>query len=219
MLSPCFKEKARKMEHWAAIISALGVIITTTLTIWVKATQNRRDKMTDLKIDEMRRAGEEKWRKRNTNSSVVFGELWNVLYALKADRVYVIQPHPLGNEMLLTIQYEVKRKGVEAMKPQVQGLKMSEIACFTSLLGKELYLCYTDIDKQVEDKYAKSLLSSCGTTAVAIKRLSDSRHEWVGSLCAEFTHGTALSCDTARDVLHSCATNIQYILPEVVEVA
>lgn len=205
------------MGEWAAIISALGVIITTALTAWLKATQNRRDKMTDLKIDEMKREGEERWRKRNTNSSIVFGELWNVLYELKADRVYVIQPHPLGNEMMLTIQYEVKRKGVEEMRPQVQGLRMSEMARFTALLGKELYLCYTDIDKQVEDKYAKSLLSSCGTQAVAIKRLSDSRHDWVGSLCAEFTHKADMSCNVVRSSLHNCATNIQYILPEVVD--
>lgn len=205
------------MGDLAAIISAIGVIITTVLTIWVKATQNRRDKMTDFKIENMKREGEERWRKRNTNSSIVFGELWNVLYELKADRVYIIQPHPLGNEMMLTIQYEVKRKGVEEMRPQVQGLKMSEMARFTALLGKDLYLCYTDIDKQVEDKYAKSLLSSCGTQAVAIKRLSDSRHDWVGSLCAEFTHKSGMSCDVARAALHNCATNIQYILPEVVE--
>lgn len=205
------------MGELAAIISAIGVIITTVLTTWVKATQNRRDKITDLKIEEMKRAGEERWRKRNTNTSIVFGELWNVLYELKADRVYIIQPHPLGNEMMLTIQYEVKRKKVDEMRPQVQGLKMSEMARFTALLGKELYLCYTDIDKQVEDKYAKSLLLRCGTQSVAIKRLSDNKHDWVGSLCADFKHKADMNCEAVRSTLHNCATNIQYILPEIVD--
>ena len=49
-----------------------------------------------------------------------------------ADRVYIVQPHPLGNESFVSIYYEVKRKGVEPMKPHVSNLHISDIAKFAS---------------------------------------------------------------------------------------
>ena len=75
----------------------------------------------------------------------------------------------------------------------------------------------TDIDAQVEDRYAKSLLSACGTSQVIIKRLSDNTHDWVGSIFCEFTHGREVEPDTARVILHQAALNIQYILPKFID--
>ena len=41
---------------------------------------------------------------------LIFGELWDVLHETEASRVYIIQPHPLGHEELLTIAFEVKKR-------------------------------------------------------------------------------------------------------------
>lgn len=202
------------MEYLSAIISAIGVIITGCLGLWVKYNQSTKDKLTDLKIEQFKKEQEAKSKRRTDNSSIVYGELWNILHELDADRVYIVQPHPLGNESLLSIYYEVKRKGVEPMKPHVQNLRIAEVAKFSSEMVKNLFMYITDIDNQVQDKYAKSILSSYGCEAAVIKRLNDSTHDWIGSIFCEFTRPMSVSEDEARDIMHRGAMNIQYILPE-----
>ena len=115
---------------------------------------------------------------------------------------------------MLSIYYEVKRKGVEGMKEMIHDLKMSEVARFSADLSKNLFMYITNIDEQVNDKYAKALLSSCGCVQVAIKRMSDNKHDWVGSIFCEFTHPMNVTQEETQAVLHEAAVDIQYILPE-----
>ena len=114
------------MEYIPAIISAIGTI----LVAWFAYNQKTKDKMTDLKIEQIRTNNEMKQRRRANNSAIVHGELWEALHELHADRVYIVQPHPLGNESMISIYFESKRKGVESMKPTIQDLKMSEVDVF-----------------------------------------------------------------------------------------
>lgn len=201
------------MENIPAIISAIGVIIAA----WFSYNQYAKNKLTDLKVEQLQRENETKRKRRSDNSALVHGELWEVLHELKADRVYIVQPHPLGNESMISIYFESKRKGVESMKPRIQNLKMCDLAKFCSDLTKNLFMFINNIDEQVGDRYAKSLLSSCGTEQVIIKRLSDNSHDWVGSIFCEFTHGVKIQEDEARAILHEAALNIQYILPEYID--
>lgn len=198
------------MEYLAPIISAIGTIIVA----WFAYNQQTKDKMTDLKIQKAQQEARIKSRRRADNSSLVYGELWNILYELKADRVYIVQPHPLGNESMLSIYYEVGRKGVSPMKPHVQQLQIKDVAKFSSNLVKTLFMYITDIDEQVSDKYAKALLSSYGCQNAIVKRLSDNHNDWNGSIFCEFLSPMTVLEDEAREILHNAATNIQYILPE-----
>ena len=198
------------MEYIPAIISAIGTIVAA----WFAYNQYSKNKMTDLKIEEYKQTEERKNKRRADNSSLVYGELWNVLHELNADRVYIVQPHPLGNESLLSIYFEVKRKGIESMKPHVQNLPISDVAKFSSELVRNLFMYITDIDEQVTDKYAKSILSSCGCETAIVKRLNDNTHDWVGSIFCEFTSPISVTEEEAREALHVAAMNIQYLLPE-----
>lgn len=198
------------MEYLPAIISAIGTIIAA----WFAYNQYAKNKFTDLKIEKFKKDEEIKSIRRADNSSIVYGELWGVLHELDADRVYIVQPHPLGNESLLSIYYEVKRKGVEPMKPHVQNLRIADVAKFSSDMVKNPFMYITDIDTQVQDKYAKSILSSYGCEAAVVKRLNDNKHDWVGSIFCEFTRPIHVSEDEAREIMHRCAMNIQYLLPE-----
>ena len=200
----------RLMEYLPAIISAIGTIIAA----WFAYNQYTKNKLTDLKIEKFRQDEEIKSIRRADNSSIVYGELWNILHELDADRVYIVQPHPLENESLLSIYYEVKRKGVEPMKPHVQNLRIADVAKFSSDMVKNLFMYITDIDTQVQDKYAKSILSSYGCEAAVVKRLNDNKHDWVGSIFCEFTRPIHVSEDEAREIMHRCTMNIQYLLPE-----
>lgn len=201
------------MEYLPEIISALAVIITA----WFSYNQYAKNKLTDLKVEQMQRDNEVKRKRRSDNSALVHGELWEILHELKADRVYIVQPHPLGNESMVSIYFESKRKGVESMKPRIQNLKMCDVAKFCDDLTKNLFMFITDIDNQVTDRYTKSLLSSCGTEQVIIKRLSDNSHDWVGSIFCEFTQGQKIDEAEARAILHEAAMNIQYILPAFID--
>lgn len=198
------------MEYIPAIISAIGTIIAA----WFAYNQYSKNKMTDLKIEEYKQSEERKNKRRADNSAIVHGELWEALHKLHADRVYIVQPHPLGNESMVSVYFESKRKGVESMKPYIQNLKMCDCAIFCAEMAKNLYMFFDNIDTQVKDRYAKSLLSACGTSKVAIKRLSDNTHDWVGSIFCEFTHDVNVDEEEARVTLHEVAKNVQYLLPE-----
>ncbi|MBT1285806.1 hypothetical protein [Phocaeicola dorei] len=196
----------------ANVISACGTVVAAYLAY----NQYTKNKITDLKVEYFKKEEERKSYKRSENTAKVFGELWRILYELKADRVYIVQPHPLGHVAFLSIQFEVKRKGVSGMLDSIQTLPMSEVANFSKVLAENLFLFYTDIDNEVKDKVAKSLLSVNGCKAVAIKRLNSSA-DWVGNIFCEFTDRQYPDEETIHHVLHEAAINIQYILPEVRE--
>lgn len=198
------------MGEIAAIISAVGAILASFFAY----NQYTKNKMTDFKIEKFKKDEEMKSKRRADNSSIVWGELWRALHDLNADRVYIVQPHPLGNESLLSIYYEVKRKGIEGMKTHVQNLHISDVAKFSSDLVKNLFMYVDDIDDDISDKCAKSILSSYGCQAAVIKRLNDNKHDWIGSIFCEFTHPMDVSEEEARGIMHEAAMNIQYILPE-----
>lgn len=188
--------------------------VQAVLIAWFNYNQKTKDKMTDLKIKKFEADEKARSKRRADNSSLVYGELWKVLHSLNADRVYVVQPHPLGNESLLSVYYEVDRKGVSPMKPHIQNLQIKEVAKFASDLTRNLFMYITNIDEQVPDKYAKAILSSYGCQAAIIKRLSDNRHDWNGSIFCEFLSPMTVPEAEAHEILHEAATNIQYILPE-----
>lgn len=198
------------VSNLPAIISAIGTIITGFFAY----NQYTKNKETDVKIERFKQEEEVKSKRRADNSSIVFGELWTILHELNADRVYIVQPHPLGNESFISIYYEVKRKGVEPMKPHISNLHISDVAKFASDLVKESFMYITDIDGQVSDKYAKSLLASYGCQSALIMRMNDNRHDWVGSIFCEFTHRIEIPEDEAQKIMNLAANAIQYLLPE-----
>ena len=202
------------MEYVAVIISAIGTIITGVLGLWFKYNQKTKDKLTDLKIEKFKQDEEIKNRRRNDGSATVFGELWNILYQLKADRVYIVQPHPLGNECLLSVYYEVKRKGIQGMKERVQRIRMSDMPSFSGELGRNRMMFISDVDTQVQDELVKAMFSLCGCECLAVRRLNDGRHDWVGSLFCEYTEMTDMDRSLVECVMDEAAMNIQYILPD-----
>lgn len=201
----------------SATITAIGAVIVSVVTLvlnqYNKMTQKQRERMNDLKYESYKKEMERFEFRRSENTAKVFGELWRVLHTLGADRVYIVQPHPLGNSEFLSIYFEVKRNGISGMKENVQHFPMSEMAVFSKSLAENLYLCYTDIDSQVKDKIAKSLFLSNGCHSVAIKRLNSAR-DWVGNIFCEFTDKMQMPETEIQKTLHEAAVNIQFILPE-----
>lgn len=200
------------MEYIAAIIAAIGTIITA----WFKYNQYRRDKMTDLKISQIKQDMSETSLRRVDNSAIVFGELWDILYTLDADRVYIIQPHPLGNEAYVSIYFEVNRKGIDGMKQYIHDINMSDMPKFCANLNRNPYIHISDIETQMDDMYARSLFSSHGSSILGIYRMSDNQHDWVGSIVCELRKDSSISESFLRSKLHVISKNIQYILPRYI---
>lgn len=198
------------MEYLPAIISALGTIIAA----WFAYNQYTKNKLTDLKIEKWKAEEQVKGAKRSENIAKIYGVLWQLLHDLQADRVYIVQPHPLTNNLFLSISLEVKRNGVSGMKPCVQHLPMSDIAAFAAELACRDFLFYRNVETEVKDKRARALMTTNGSCATVIKRLADEGHDWIGSLFCEFTHEQELQPTLLRQQLFDAANNVQYILPE-----
>ena len=76
---------------------------------------------------------------------------------------------------------------------------------FASELVKNtfMYIYITNIDEQVGDKYARAILSSCGCVNAIIKRLSDNKYDWVGSIFCEFIKPMEIDKEEAEQILTS----------------
>ena len=202
----------------AQVITAIGGVIGAfggIYALWTKYNQEAKNKKTEYELEKLRNEDKKKNKKRSDNSMLVFGELWDVMHDTKASRVYVVQPHPLGHEEMLTIAFEVKKKGIEPMKPHIQSLNISNVPKFSADMVKKPFMYITDINKQISDEYVKALLSSYGTKNAIIKRLSDNRHDWVGSIFCEFTYPMEINQEDAQKILDKAAMTIQYIIPEI----
>ena len=198
------------MENIPAIISSIAVI----LSAWFSYNQYAKNKLTDLKIEKWKAAEAEKSAKRSDNIAKIYGVLWQLLHELGADRVYILQPHPLINNMFLSVSLEVKRNGVSAIKPCIQRLPMSDVAAFSAELSCRDFLFYRNIETEVKDKRARAIMTTNGCCSVVIKRLSDDEHDWIGSIFCGFTHAQELHPASLRQQLQEAADHIQYILPE-----
>lgn len=211
--------KGKKMEEgidWSAIVSAVTTAAVAIWTAWFTYNQKTKDKLTDLKIEQYKKDMKRKSYKRSEDTAKVLGALNKVLLGANADRVYIVQPHPLGHIAFLSIQFEVKANGVQGMMYEVQKLEMSDVAKFCERMVNNLWLYFDDIDKQVIDPYAKALLSSNGTKVAAIKRMTTAR-DWVGSIFCEFIDKPTISEEEIKKLMHEAAVSIQYNLPEFQE--
>ena len=120
---------------WTSIIATVMGTISTIVCAWFVYNQHTKNAHTDHEIERIKNEDKIRNKRRSDNAMIIYGVLWELLYATKADRVYIVQGHPLGNEEFLTIYFEVKRRWAEPMKPHIQKLKMSEVGRFASTIA------------------------------------------------------------------------------------
>lgn len=197
------------MEYLPAIISALGTVIAA----WFAYNQYSKNKLTDLKIENWKKEEELKCTTRSDNVAKIYGQLWQLLHSLEADRVYIVQPHPLTNNLFLSVGLEVKRNGISPMKQIIQNMQMCNVASFSSELSIRDFMFYRNIE-DVKDKRAKAIFLANGSVSAIIKRLSNEKDEWIGSVFCEFTKDVDLQPVFTKKELLDVADIIQYILPE-----
>ncbi len=199
------------VQYLPSIITALGSIIIA----WFTYNQYTKNKKTDLEIEVLKHKTIAENERRSDNCAVVYGELYDLKDKFGADRVYIVQPHPLGNEDMLSIYFEVHRNEIKEMKPRIQKKKISEVANFAKHMATSQFKIIKDIDEQVEDRYARSIMMSMGTKELIMIRLSDNKNDWVGTVFCDFTDEMRVDGKFAEQAMQKCATTIQYILPPI----
>lgn len=197
--------------YLSPIITAIGAIIMA----WWKYDQTRRDARVRLETREREARLKEQTRRRNEYVSQIYGIVWELLHELQADRVYIVQPHPLRSNDFLTISFEVLRTGIAPMKERVQRLPMSDVAAFSAELASRYFIYYKDIEDNVRDKRARAIFLTCGTKSAVIRRMATPDDGWVGNIFCEFNHATDVSPEHAKGRLEAAAERIQFILPPV----
>lgn len=196
------------MEHVTNIIQALGVIL---IAYW-SYNQYAKNKLVDKKIENWKREEEEKSLFFSENISRIYGEMWHLLHETGADRVYVVQPHPLTNMLYVSVIFEVKQKGISPIKNLIQAIPIADIPLAIDKLVKRDWIIYSNISEDIETELVKSICMNLGIKTVFVKKLATTKQGWVGSLILDFMEPVA-SLDYIKGLILPVAESIQYSLP------
>ena len=202
------------MEHIAVIMSSFFAAVSTAIAGWFAYNKYNHEKLMDFKIEQIRKENQDKTAFNSRNIAIIYGELWQLLTKLEADRCFIIQPHPENKYLYISVFLEVCKKGVSMVSEIVKDIPMSEVAVFSKDLATNIFMYFDDIDKQIIDLRIKSLMKIAGSTNIAIKQLVNMHNEWIGSLVVENTVKKQLD-DNTREIMRSIAQTIQFILPPI----
>ena len=201
---------------WNVIIPSLFGLLSTIICAWFAYNQKNKDAKVQRDIERWKKDEEQKAVMRNKYSGQVFGQIHELLRIAKADRVYIVQPHPLGHVAFLSCYFEAVNNGITEMQSSIQSIPMSKVPMLSSAMADNLWLYYDKIDEQVNDDVAKSLFLANGTHTVGIKRM-DNTKDWVGSIFIEYIEEPELSEMEIKKMAHDSAMVIRHILPEFKE--
>lgn len=200
------------LEFLPQILSGIASI----LALWFTYNQYTKNKITDYKIEKWKQEEHSNNVKQAGNIATIYGELWELLYFLKADRVYLIQPHPLYKEMYISATLEVKQYGVSSVRDSLCDMKIESVARFVSDLANSEYKFIKGIETSELDDKIKSIMTSNGCHSVALRRLSDEKNNWIGTIVIGYIHNfnNDMDIELIEKMSRSSALAIQYILPE-----
>ena len=200
------------LEFLPQILSGIASI----LALWFTYNQYTKNKITDYKIEKWKQEEHSNNVKQAGNIATIYGELWELLYFLKADRVYLIQPHPLYKEMYISATLEVKQYGVSSVRDSLCDIKIESVARFVSDLANSEYKFIKGIETSELDDKIKSIMTSNGCHSVALRRLSDEKNNWIGTIVIGYIHNfnNGMDIELIEKMSRSSALAIQYILPE-----
>lgn len=210
-----FKGKKMEIDVTSIVLGIIG-LVSPLATAWFAYNQNAKNAKVQRDMERWKKEEEQKAFMRNKYSGQVFGQIHELLRSAKADRVYIVQPHPLGHVAFLSCYFEAVNNGITEMQSSIQSIPMSRVPMFSSSLADNLWLFYDNIDEQVTDDVAKSLFLANGTRVVGIKRM-DNTKDWVGSIFIEYIEEPELTEFEIKKLAHDSAMVIRHILPEFKE--
>ena len=204
-------------EHLVSLILGFFTLAATCTSGWFIYNQHTKDAMTDLRIEQMKQENKEKAEITERNVAVIYGDLWELLIRLNADRVYIIQPHPQTNYYYLSTFFEVSSKGVTKATEIIKNVPMSEVPIFSKEISTNNWIFYNNMDEQVKDERVKSIIKLAGAKQVAIQHLVNINGKWNGNLVASRLTNNPFDEKVLQREMKNTATMVQYILPSIDE--
>lgn len=171
------------------------------------------EKKSNLRIAELER----KVNSSRTQQKRDYGTIYNVLTILmatmKADRCYIIQPHPLKKAQYISVVFEIDEMGILSIKERLTDYPVGNIPVFYGEISTRDFLFYDSINK-MKGKRARANFAAIGTESLYIKQLTK-EDTWVGSLVIDYLEPPRVAPDYARGEMSAAADKIQYILPPI----
>mgnify|MGYP001776410045 CR=1 FL=1 len=171
------------------------------------------EKKSNLRIAELER----KVNSSRTQQKRDYGTIYNVLTILmatmKADRCYIIQPHPLKKAQYISVVFEIDEMGILSIKERLTDYPVGNIPVFYGDISTRDFLFYDSINK-MKGKRARANFAAIGTESLYIKQLTK-EDTWVGSLVIDYLEPPRVAPDYARGEMSAAADKIQYILPPI----
>lgn len=192
--------------------------IASIAALWFTYNQYTKNKMTDYKIEKWKEEEQKKHIADAGNIATIFGELWELLYFLKADRVYIIQPHPLYKSMFISATLEVKNYGISSVKNTLTDVKIDSIPKFVQSLAKKDLIYIENTETADVEQKVKSIMMGNGCKSLFIKRLIDDQDRWVGNIVLGYIkpfEDYGIEQRLVERMTRTGAMAIQYILPEI----
>lgn len=201
------------IENLPEILTALGSVAA----LWFTYNQYTKNKLTDYKVEKWKNQERQEDQKKFGIIATIYGELWELLYMLNADRVFIVQPHPLYRATLLTATLEVKRYGIATAIDDFINVRLDSMPQFSSKLANDDLIVLEDVSVADIESIVKSNIIRDGSRSVIIKRLSDEKNNWVGNIIVGYTkplNEVDVNLEEGKALLTSNAMSIQYELPE-----
>ena len=214
----------------AAVIVATGGIITAIIVPlvngWIKSQERKFEvkiqekanenevRFNKIELENRIRLEKEKSKLRETFSRL-YGYMWKLLLSVEADRVYIIQPHPLADKQFISVSLEVLNpdRDVRPQKDDFQFKKMSEWAGFISKLSDNDWVIYQE-GGEIRDLKSRLEFKRRGLSLMVLRRMTDEYGDWEATLCVEYTHNIPTNLDYIKGKMARKAELIADILPE-----
>ena len=214
----------------AAVIVATGGIITAIIVPLVNGWIKKQERQFELRMQEKANENEVRFNKIELENRIrlekeksklretfsrLYGYMWKLLLSVEADRVYIIQPHPLADKQFISVSLEVLNpdRDVRPQKDDFQFKKMSEWAGFISKLSDNDWVIYQE-GGEIRDLKSRLEFKRRGLSLMVLRRMTDEYGDWEATLCVEYTHNIPTNLDYIKGKMASKAELIADILPE-----
>lgn len=199
------------MELWRTIIT----VLIAPLTLGGAAVLWRHfEKKSDLRIRELESKVNESKSKQKRDYGTIYNVMTILLANMKADRCYIIQPHPLKKAQFVSVVFEIDEMGILSVKEQITDYPVDNIPVFYGEISTRDFIYYKSI-ADMKGKRARANFAALGTEALFIKQMTDEKDIWVGSLVIDYLQDAKVAPDYARTEMALAADKIQYILPPI----
>lgn len=203
------------MEHLGGIIGAIGGILAIVFGFYQYAFNQRTDYKIEKQREDDQRKHEAEKAKLSDTYAKLYAYLWRLLYSIDADRIFILQPHPLHDRQFISISIEVTHpdRDVVSHKDNFQFRKMSEWAGLIAKIGNEDWMIHRNVS-DIKDTKVYSESHRRGVKAMYFRRMLDDEKHWEGTLCVEYTHSNPNEIDFIKGEISKKAMLIADILPE-----